>query len=1286
MCPSSSQSSSDLSSPNETCYSFVRRALAKLSNSKNWDDPRQGCRPYWFNQQPEQSSGSIHGTVEQQNSVESNENIDDLPIELHDVDTQISDADGDSRRNDPFDSTSTATPQLNRKSKSKSLSDILSLFPVNFFRPRKSSHDSTLGANSKRKSMFVTSDAEKFQNIIKSKSTHSQLTKVEESEDAENVTQMVPIKSRASLSRKTPSSAESRRPRSLIIPGERMLNADDHRNGNTILLEWDLESMEGSLTEKSSNNGARDSSKRLSWPVIQAKPPLFTKQNMQTSLLIGGDPLKNTYDSVNGDSLPDSGVEDLHEKSTSCTWSKVPAKNASLPDSKSYHLPARLRHLFSKHCKTTVKNSNVEEVVKNTLYQNFINHIIEQDYLFPCHSMPELNVDELEELSLETVFKFQNQLHEEFNCEKQWNKENVAIQLRNGYKQRSISADVTSVVSRRKYINLLNHSLSVGCVKRSISMENPASECFLDFVEQERIYCNRITKEDSLQNDTSFDSDDSVASVIAVPITQNKVPSVANSKGSRPGTPDGTRASDTSVDSEDSCISVIAVPLRDLPEFVSEMPETDEYTTEAYTSVGADEPNDGSVDSVTFKGITDQNYVVSQDETDVRTVFPVANSMLNDVMSNCDDVCSIQNDCEKSPESMIHYINKGSSYQDLIFECNSWQGQPDYDLTELDCSDSNTVLQQGDRKLLRKAGSLPEQSEPNKLKIENNLLNHSALSISTDLTLASHLGLDLRRELGKSGSLSSSRSSSTSSVCWEKFLDESYSVKLDNIAIVTAGNNVIQNGKKSKAILKNASQHSCILQKAAAKMNARSFYVKSNSVGNDELMSSKIECENVDDSTNVTELLDGCVIRNCWDSSADESSDLGPADAPISCKGDDDYASTTNTTNDAYSTELTDGTEHFILPPNAEHSQEADSDANDGVSNKPLDTQSNMSDSSDRVCDANQGSHECDDNEFKEAGVQTSFILYPTESDEPGGRSEISTGCSAEQLDELNGNVPSDNLHSTESFITPSLSSGDLLTNGAPVSKADFVNNATQFVKILNVQSVQPLDGGGFGKTKPATLGRLHSHAKADAIDFHEMLPDPGHRYVEQAEDPVCRTPITAIPKNISFFPGDGSPKGSRSTNGGECAGQEKESQLKVDGGDIMVTSTSSSIEKHFGNLEFMPDEEHFCGSNHAVRQASEDEETLRTTATTTSRHLKQDSKCLKSKDQSLSLSTSDDSLQCESDTGGSVTFHRYYHVFREGELDQLIEKYIDNLHIISSFYDHANWCIIAEKVQVWRI
>ena len=64
------------------------------------------------------------------------------------------------------------------------------------------------------------------------------------------------------------------------------------------------------------------------------------------------------------------------------------------------------------------------------------------------------------------------------------------------------------------------------------------------------------------------------------------------------------------------------------------------------------------------------------------------------------------------------------------------------------------------------------------------------------------------------------------------------------------------------------------------------------------------------------------------------------------------------------------------------------------------------------------------------------------------------------------------------------------------------------------------------------------------------------------------------------------------------------------------------------------------------------------------------------------SASDSEDSAE----TGGSLTHHRYYHVFREGEIDHTIEKYVDNLHVISSYYDHANWCIIAEKVNVWSI
>lgn len=53
---------------------------------------------------------------------------------------------------------------------------------------------------------------------------------------------------------------------------------------------------------------------------------------------------------------------------------------------------------------------------------------------------------------------------------------------------------------------------------------------------------------------------------------------------------------------------------------------------------------------------------------------------------------------------------------------------------------------------------------------------------------------------------------------------------------------------------------------------------------------------------------------------------------------------------------------------------------------------------------------------------------------------------------------------------------------------------------------------------------------------------------------------------------------------------------------------------------------------------------------------------------------------------GGSSTRHRYYHVFREGELDALINHHVASLHIVNSYYERASWCVVAEKVQVWTI
>lgn len=44
-----------------------------------------------------------------------------------------------------------------------------------------------------------------------------------------------------------------------------------------------------------------------------------------------------------------------------------------------------------------------------------------------------------------------------------------------------------------------------------------------------------------------------------------------------------------------------------------------------------------------------------------------------------------------------------------------------------------------------------------------------------------------------------------------------------------------------------------------------------------------------------------------------------------------------------------------------------------------------------------------------------------------------------------------------------------------------------------------------------------------------------------------------------------------------------------------------------------------------------------------------------------------------------ATVYHRYYHVFVKGELEELL-KLIENISILESYYDHANWCCIVRK------
>ncbi|KAL6116236.1 alkbh8 [Pungitius sinensis] len=58
---------------------------------------------------------------------------------------------------------------------------------------------------------------------------------------------------------------------------------------------------------------------------------------------------------------------------------------------------------------------------------------------------------------------------------------------------------------------------------------------------------------------------------------------------------------------------------------------------------------------------------------------------------------------------------------------------------------------------------------------------------------------------------------------------------------------------------------------------------------------------------------------------------------------------------------------------------------------------------------------------------------------------------------------------------------------------------------------------------------------------------------------------------------------------------------------------------------------------------------------------------------------TSSSALQSESESNAAPVFHRYYHVFQQGELEQLCSQEA-GVTLQSSYHDQGNWCVILVK------
>ncbi|XP_061537513.1 alkylated DNA repair protein alkB homolog 8 isoform X2 [Phycodurus eques] len=71
---------------------------------------------------------------------------------------------------------------------------------------------------------------------------------------------------------------------------------------------------------------------------------------------------------------------------------------------------------------------------------------------------------------------------------------------------------------------------------------------------------------------------------------------------------------------------------------------------------------------------------------------------------------------------------------------------------------------------------------------------------------------------------------------------------------------------------------------------------------------------------------------------------------------------------------------------------------------------------------------------------------------------------------------------------------------------------------------------------------------------------------------------------------------------------------------------------------------------------------------------------CLDSPVSSVrSHSNADSHHESEKQSGPAPVFHRYYHVFQQGELEQLCVQ-VEGVNVQSSYHDQGNWCVILKK------
>ena len=230
--------------------------------------------------------------------------------------------------------------------------------------------------------------------------------------------------------------------------------------------------------------------------------------------------------------------------------------------------------------------------------------------------------------------------------------------------------------------------------------------------------------------------------------------------------------------------------------------------------------------------------------------------------------------------------------------------------------------------------------------------------------------------------------------------------------------------------------------------------------------------------------------------------------------------------------------------------------------------------------------------------------------------------------------------------------------------------------------------------------GSIDSEISVDSLDFDDRLEfgetlynDEGINMVVNDADELNRNVNRCTERVNGRQESQGNNKRDSSGNGVDCTNEHREKRMVANGDERNI---SDNTELRFSDTNTVSSENEFSRKKKGSYKGIESKaKSLNKTMLT------KDVCNANTNNERTNKADEGDGNICDNETLGrirqseipdvscvgkegkvSTKLCRYYHVFREGELEKLISSHIKDLHIVQCFYDHANWCLVAVKVD----